>query len=328
MALSNRVYISASGDSFYDNNTNTLTAIGTGLVTVTAAYGNLKTESYYHSYVTPTDIVVKDKNGNKINRLELNKDDTVDLTFEAWYNGIELKANQEQFFVSLYGDIGEFEKGKLKITSNGGEGSLTVSAGNLKNEIPIVVNSVYPFTDIENHWACEQIIYVHNEGIVNGYEKDDGMAFMPLKNITREEFAVIVCKMLGADVDGVSECNKDFDDIDEISDWAKPYVFTMANKDIILGRQGTEDNVFFAPKVTLTRAEAMTILSRILNMQELSEEKFDDDSDIPEWASDAIYSMYESGFITGYPDNTIKPMSNVTRAEATTMIYNIISKSF
>jgi hypothetical protein len=38
--------------------------------------------------------------------------------------------------------------------------------------------------------------------------------------------------------------------------------------------------------------------------------------------------MYKGGFITGYPDNTIKPTANVSRAEAAAMIYNIISKSF
>jgi len=38
--------------------------------------------------------------------------------------------------------------------------------------------------------------------------------------------------------------------------------------------------------------------------------------------------MYERGFISGYEDNTVRPMSNVTRAEAAAMIYNIISTSF
>ena len=151
---------------------------------------------------------------------------------------------------------------------------------------------------------------------------------MPLNNIIREEFAVIICRMLGTNAKEVTECNKKFEDIDDISDWAKPYVFAMANKEIILGKIGEKDKVFFSPKSTLTRAEAITILSRVLNIQEMSETSFDDDADIPEWAKDAIYSMYKSGFVSGYPDNTIKPIANVSRAEAAVMIYNIISKSF
>ena len=328
MDLPRYATISASGDSLFDNRTNTLTAIGTGTVTVTATYDDVSTETYYHSYATPTDIIIRDSAGKEVNNLRLKKDDTVSLSFEAWYDGIKLKANQEQFYATINSEIGEFKDRTLKITSNGGGGVLSVSAGECVKEIPVSVESIYPFIDIVNHWACEQITYVYDEGIVSGYEWDDGMAFMPLRNITREEFAVIVCRMLGVDVSSVTECNKDFDDIDEISDWAKPYVFTMANNNIILGKQGSENNVFFSPKVTLTRAEAITILSRILNIQDASTEKFTDDSDIPEWASDAIYSMYQGGFISGYPDNTIKPLENVNRAEATVMIYNIISKSF
>ena len=151
---------------------------------------------------------------------------------------------------------------------------------------------------------------------------------MPLKNISREEFAVIMCKMLGVNVSEITECSKEFNDIGEIAEWAKPYVFAMANKDIILGRKGLEDKVYFSPKYTLSRAEAITILSRVLNLNESNENKFADDSDIPEWAKDAIYSMCAGGFISGYPNNTILPNENVTRAEAAAMIYNIISRSF
>ena len=328
MNLPQNATISASGDSYFDNETNTLTAVGTGVVTVTATYDGVSTETFYNSYATPTDIIIRNSAGEEISELRLKKDDTVALSFEAWYGGIKLKANQEQFFAALNNEIGEFKDGTLKITANGGSGVLSVSAGECVKEIPVTLESTYPFIDIINHWASEQISYVHNAGIVSGYKQGSGMAFMPTKNITREEFAVIISRMLGADVGGVTECDKDFDDVEEISDWAKPYVFAMANDNIILGRQGAENKVFFSPKATLTRAEAITILSRILNVQESSAEKFTDDSDIPEWASNAIYSMYKGGFISGYPDNTIRPLANVNRAEATVMIYNIISKSF
>ena len=151
---------------------------------------------------------------------------------------------------------------------------------------------------------------------------------MPLKNITCEEFAVIMCRMLGTNIENITECNKEFEDIDDISDWSRPYVYALVNKGIIAGRQGLEDKVFFSPKVTLTRAEAITILSRVLNLSEMSDTEFEDDENIPDWAREAVYMMYERGFISGYEDNTVRPMSNVTRAEAAAMIYNIISTSF
>ena len=307
---------------------NIFTAKGTGTVTLTSTSGEVATETYCHSYETPTDIVIKDESGNEIKALNLQKDDTVKLTFDAWYYGKKLKANQDSFKLSVSEDIGKIDGNTLTVTSNGGEGVLSVSAGEKICEIPVKVESVYPFSDIANHWAREQIKYVYDNGIVSGYQLESGLSFLPSKNITREEFAVIMCRMLGVNIDNISECTRDFADIDEISDWAKPYVYAMANKEIILGKKGGENKIFFSPKVTLTRAEAITILSRVLNLDVVSENGFSDDSEIPDWAKEAIYMMAERKFVSGYEDNTIRPNNNVNRAEATAMIYNIISKSF
>ena len=321
--------IFASGDSSFNMETDTLTASGTGEITVTASYGDVATNTYYHSYETPTDIVVKDDHGNEIKSINFQKKyDTIRLNFEAWYNGIKLKANQDSFKLSVNNDIVEIVGNTLQATSNGGNGILSVSAGDRVCEIPISVKCVYPFLDIANNWAREQINFVYEQGIVSGYEREDGLSFLPLKNITREEFAVIMCRMLKTDVSGIDKCTKDFEDLDEISDWSRPYVYAMVNKGIIAGKSGSNGNIFFSPRVTLTRAEAITILSRVLNLESMSESKFTDDANIPDWAREAVYSMYSSGFINGYPDNTILPNADVTRAEAAAMIYNIISKSF
>ncbi|MBR4720369.1 MAG: phosphodiester glycosidase family protein [Clostridia bacterium] len=307
---------------------NIFTAKGTGTVTLTATSGDVVTETYCHSYETPTDIVIKDESGNEIKSLNLQKDDTIKLSFDAWYYGKKLKANQDSFKLSVSEDIGIINGNTLTVTSNGGEGILSVSAGEKVCEIPVKVESSYPFSDIKNHWAKEQIKYVYDNGIVSGYQTENGFSFFPGKDISREEFAVIMCRMLGVNTETATECKKEFDDIDKISDWAKPYVFTMVNKGIIAGRAGSKGNLFFSPQVTLTRAEAITILSRVLNLESMSENKFDDDADIPDWAKEAVYMMFERGFVSGYPDNTFRPIASVTRAEAAAMIYNIISKSF
>ena len=325
---SNAEFSVTGGDGNFNAETSVLTAKGTGKITLAASYGGVATETYYHSFETPTDIIVKGDDGERITALNLKYGDSVNLSFEAWYNGKKLKARQDSFNISVSSDICSIENSRITAVSNGGEAVLTVSAGDRSYEIPVNIESEYPFVDIANHWAREQIKYVYDEGIVSGYQREAGLSFSPLKNITREEFAVIMCRMLGVSAENYAVCLKDFDDIDEISDWAKPYVFAMANKDIILGKKGSTGNTFFSPKVTLTRAEAITILSRVLNLDELGENKFADDSDIPEWASEAIYMMSKRGFVSGYEDNTIRPNSNVTRAEAAALIYNIVSKSF
>ena len=322
------IEISVSGDSSIDKKTNILTANGTGLVTVTANYNGISTDTFYHSYETPTDIFIKDKDGNVLESINLKSGDEKELIFEAWYNGIRLKSSTENFNVAITDGLGYFDNNVLKITSNGGEGILSVSAGDCIYQIPVIVENEYPFSDIFAHWAKERIKYVYEQGIVSGYKTESGLSFLPQKNISREEFALIICRMINENIDGadnVENCTVQFSDIDQISDWARQYVFAMANKGAISGRKVADGKVYFSPKAPITRAEAITILSRILNIHEIGTEKFADDYDIPEWAREAVYQMVSYGLISGYEDNSIRPNTNVTRAEAVSMIYEIIT---
>ena len=45
---------------------------------------------------------------------------------------------------------------------------------------------------------------------------------------------------------------------------------------------------------------------------------------ISSWAVDAVAAAVNSGIISGYPDNTIRPQGNATKAEAVTVILNAL----
>ncbi|HBC94286.1 MAG TPA: hypothetical protein DCZ10_15665, partial [Pelotomaculum sp.] len=51
---------------------------------------------------------------------------------------------------------------------------------------------------------------------------------------------------------------------------------------------------------------------------------FADSGSISNWAREAIAAATESGIMKGYPDNTVKPLGNATRAEAVTVIVNAL----
>lgn len=109
------------------------------------------------------------------------------------------------------------------------------------------------FTDIdEARWSNTAISTMENGGFIKGYE--DG-SFGPDKNITRAEFATIASRL-----DEMTEnTSHGFTDIS--GHWAEKYIADAVAKGWIAGY---EDGTF-RPEQNITRAEAMTIINRMLN---------------------------------------------------------------
>ena len=119
------------------------------------------------------------------------------------------------------------------------------------------------FADVtDGKWYFEDIAAADEAGIVLGISLTD---FAPDKNITREEMAVMMSralKHLGKGVPASSDTLKQFSDEQKIGDWAREDVaFAVANK-IIKGRTATN----FVPKASATRAEATTMIKRLLDI--------------------------------------------------------------
>ena len=82
--------------------------------------------------------------------------------------------------------------------------------------------------------------------------------------------------------------------------------------------------IVFDPYAKLTRAEAVTVLSRILNQNiKTSDAVFTDSASIPDWAKNGFDRLYALKVISGYEDGSVKPLSTITRAEAIKLIYEI-----
>ena len=84
----------------------------------------------------------------------------------------------------------------------------------------------------------------------------------------------------------------------------------------------------FAPTASLTRAQAATILYKLLASQERGpfSSTF---SDVPEnaWYTEAVLTLASIGVINGYADGTFRPTRAVTRAEFVTMLVNLTGVS-
>lgn len=108
------------------------------------------------------------------------------------------------------------------------------------------------FSDVnEGDWYNNNISTVAAAGIVNGYE--DG-TFLPNKRITRAEFATIAARFTSL----VHEGENLFTDID--GHWAAEFI----NNSAITGWVNGYDDGTFMPDAEITRAEAITLINRVL----------------------------------------------------------------
>lgn len=169
--------------------------------------------------------------------------------------------------------------------------------------------------DIGGHWAEKCIKELVAREAIGGYP--DG-TFKPDNNITRSEFASIIVKAFRLE----TQSGKAFDDTKD--HWARDSIATAAYYGIASGY----DANMFGPDDYITREQ---MAAMIVNAAKITPVKaplsFTDSGSIALWADEAVAAAVKSGIINGYPDNTMRPQSNATRAEAVTVIVNALKKN-
>ncbi|CEK30579.1 putative S-layer protein [[Clostridium] sordellii] len=114
------------------------------------------------------------------------------------------------------------------------------------------------FKDInKNNWYYNDVCIAIKAGYINGYEDN---TFRPDKQITREEAAKIIVSIKNQQDNTYDKLNT-FPDKNKVSNWAKPYIEGAIEQGYLKG-----DNLKnLRPTNRITRAESVTILSRIEN---------------------------------------------------------------
>ncbi|WP_171637804.1 RCC1 domain-containing protein [Paenibacillus plantarum] len=172
------------------------------------------------------------------------------------------------------------------------------------------------FSDIAGHWAEALIHQAVSRGIVTGYS--DG-TFKPNATITRAEFTVMLMNALKPLGDGAP---LSFSDSTLIGAWAQRAVAQSVAAGIVAGyNDGT-----FRPTANITRSELASMIARAYGagLATVDSTGFADDRDIPAWAKPAILAVREAGIVEGIGNNVFAPSATATRAEAITMIINLL----
>lgn len=149
------------------------------------------------------------------------------------------------------------------------------------------------FNDVHSDsWYFPAIVTAETNGIIKGYE--DG-GFHPFEPITREDAITFFCRAYNLEP-SLNDTHFSYSDLDDISDYAKNYIYYALKNGIISGYQ----NNVLKPKNFVTRAEAVVMLNQSLALSASFEKK-------PE-------------FIKGYPKISSKSTINHITVEIKTNI--------
>lgn len=177
------------------------------------------------------------------------------------------------------------------------------------------------FSDIEQHWAKNEILRLADLGILNGTSPD---TFSPDKVVSRAEAAKMLATAfsLKAYSSGIL-----FSDV-SAADWFCPYVCALYENGITSGTGVSH----FSPYDSVTREELTCMLVRIYEKTTSSVLSsgnifFKDIASVSDWALDSVFKLTELGILRGDDEGFVRPSKLTTRAEAavlTDRLYEVL----
>jgi len=174
------------------------------------------------------------------------------------------------------------------------------------------------YADMKGNGAYHAALTLTERGVMSGTQVGNQYYFYPENSVSRVEFLVMA--MNAAGITEVPACEKTvFADDAEIPEAMKGYVAAAYEMKYISGSL-SDGKLCFLPNEEITRAQAAVMLSNIVGLCDVPvTPTFADGSEIPVWASEAIYSLNAAGIMNpqaGY----IAPTAKLTRAQTAQML--------
>lgn len=184
------------------------------------------------------------------------------------------------------------------------------------------------FTDVpSDSWYKQYVDFVVDNGYMNGVSSTK---FAPNDNLTRAMFATILARYDGATVDNSKATA--FSDV-AVNQWYTGSIAWANEKGIVNGTGSGK----FSPEANITRQDLCVMVERYITYVESTTDKvhvtpgvaktFTDEGQIASYAKSAMDKAVIHGLIFGYPDGSVRPTQNITRAECAAIISRIAWKS-
>lgn len=169
----------------------------------------------------------------------------------------------------------------------------------------------------DDHPAKAELDFLASKEIITG---DPARTFGVDTEITRLEAAEMIVKSLGLDTSNQPDPN--FTDV-TVDHTSFPIMATVANSGIMIA----DENGAFNPNAYFTRGEAAVFLVRSFDLKGATKTSF---VDVPStyWVAEAISTLQATNIATAYPDNTFKPLANITKADFAVLIARILNPDF
>ena len=179
-----------------------------------------------------------------------------------------------------------------------------------------------PFRDVKSgKWFYDAVYSVWSLGIMGGVSDTE---FNPNGALSRAMFVTILGRLAGAPETGYTPDT--FPDTKK-NTWYSPYVGWAMECGIV----GGFDDGTFRPNANLTReqmAKAMSEYIKVMGINMPRDNKapsvFSDEKKIASWAKEYVEVLRRSGIVNGDSDKRYNPKKNISRAEAATIILNLL----
>ncbi|MFC4403547.1 S-layer homology domain-containing protein [Gracilibacillus xinjiangensis] len=171
------------------------------------------------------------------------------------------------------------------------------------------------FDDLEKvPWAEDEINALYKQNIINGVNSTE---FAPNRSITRAEATQLIVSANFKDE--IVEYDSSFSDVND-QYFYKDVIDIATAKGVITGYpDGT-----FRPKHSITRAEASVIINNAYSINLGSTKRSFSDLENSHWAEVAMTNLSSNRLINGYPDGTIRPSNEITRAEFAVILKTVL----
>ena len=176
---------------------------------------------------------------------------------------------------------------------------------------------------MDDHWGAYSAGLLATKGYIVGEEIQDRFFFYPDKVLTRIDFIIMVNSIFGVKPKDSTADNPFADQ--NVQSYVLRYAIAAHEAGIISGAD-EGGALYLHPYDRVTRMEAVKILDNALKLEHPNTEEMDfaDSDQIPEWGVQALKNMEGYGIIRGFDDNTFRPNSNITKAQAAEMLYQTL----